>query len=252
MNTKIKLKLLALATIAACFSGCVTSRQGAGEHDAVTQVSTYDALALGLYDGGETVESLLPYGDFGLGTLHGWNGEVVVLDGKHYLIDGAGEVRQIKDFSATTPFLEVKWFKAEMSRPLLSTTTYEQLKQSPARLLPSVNVLYAVKIAGTFQHVKTRSMPTQSKPYKPMSELIKTQPTFEFENVEGTMVGFWSPPSMKGVALAGWHLHFITKDHRGGGHVLEFTSRDAVMQLDHSREFRWLIPDTKEYQETSF
>jgi alpha-acetolactate decarboxylase len=62
----------------------------------------------------------------------------------------------------------------------------------------SVNVLgsgkpqstVSVKISGTFRHVKTRSMPQQLKPYKLMAELVRTQPTFDFENVRGTMVGF--------------------------------------------------------------
>jgi alpha-L-fucosidase len=85
-----------------------------------------------------------------------------------------------------------------------------------------------------------------------MSELVKTQPTFEFNDTEGTMVGFWSPPSMKGLALAGWHLHFLTNDGKAGGHVLEFTTDAATMQLDRSLEFSWLIPDTREYQQHQF
>src|SRR5260370_27416729 len=63
---------------------------------------------------------------------------------------------------------------------LTQISTYGQLKQKPEAFLQGVNLVYAIKIEGMFQHVKTRSMPRQSKPYKVMAELVKTQPTFEF------------------------------------------------------------------------
>jgi acetolactate decarboxylase len=239
--------LLALTT-----SGCMTASPKGHEHGVVTQVSTYDALGLGLYDGVTSLESLRPYGDFGLGTLHGWNGEIVLLDGKYYLIPADGVAQPVTDFSATTPFLEVTWFKEDDHRALPDSTSYDQLKQAPANFLPSLNAIYAVKLEGRFRHLKTRSMPPQTKPYKPMSELVKTQPTFEFTDIDGTMVGYWMPPSMKGVGLAGWHLHFITKDGRGGGHVLEFTTREAMLRLDQCLEFHWQIPGSADYQQAPF
>lgn len=220
--------------------------------DVVTQVSSYDALALGLYDGVTSLESLRPHGDFGLGTLHGWNGEIILMDGKHYLVDGDGSGQIVKDLSSTTPFLEVTWFDEDERRTLPDMTTFEQFRKTPENFLPSLNSIIAVRIEGRFRHVKARSMHTQSKPYKVMSELVKTQPIFDFNDVEGTLVGFWSPPSMKGVSLAGWHLHFLTKDGKGGGHVLEFTSGEAVMKLDPSLEFNWQIPGSPDYQKAPF
>jgi len=154
--------------------------------------------------------------------------------------------------NATTPFLEVTHFRAGLNEALAADTTYTNLQQTPTKYLPTQNAIFAVKISGTFRHVKTRSMPKQSKPYRPMAELVKTQPTFEFENVRGTMVGFWSPPSMKGVALAGWHLHFITADHQGGGHVLAFTSDVATLAAAESHHFNWLIPRTNAYEREEF
>ncbi len=239
--------LLALAT-----SGCRTASWNCCNRHVVTQVSTYDALGLGLYDGTVPLKSLRHSGDFGLGTLNGWNGEIVLLDGKYHLIPGNGMAQLVTDFDATTPFFEMTWFKTDEHRPLPDATSYDQLRQAPTNFLPSLNAIYAVKLEGRFQHVKTRSMPTQSKPYKPMAELVKTQPTFEFTDIEGTMVGFWTPPALKGVGLAGWHLHFLTKDGRGGGHVLGFTTRDVELKLDRCLEFHWQIPGTDDYQQAPF
>jgi acetolactate decarboxylase len=232
--------------------GCATHRTADAGGSVVTQFSTYDALGHGLYDGGMTLGALLGDGDFGLGTLHGWNGEVVILGGKVYLIDGTGRVSEVRDTTTTTPFLELTHFHAGLERALAADTTYTNLQQSPLNYLPTANAIFPVKISGTFHYVKTRSMPPQSKPYKRMAELVKTQPTFEFRDVRGTMVGFWSPPSMRGVSLAGWHLHFLTDDHQGGGHVLAFTTQDAAMTMDECRQFHWLIPDTDDYRREDF
>jgi acetolactate decarboxylase len=246
ISMKTRHILSALVALTLLTAGCCTNKS----HNAhvLTQISTYDALAVGLYDGVAPLSILRGRGDLGLGTLQGWNGEVVVLDGKYWLIDGTGRVSRITDMTATTPFLAVTRFMESTECALASGTTYEDLKKSPLAYLPSANLIYAIKMTGTFRHVKTRSMPIQSKPYKPMAELMKTQPTFEFDNVEGTMVGFWSPASMKGVSLAGWHLHFLTKDGKGGGHVLEFTTGDTIMKLDEILEVDWHLSGLPDYK----
>lgn len=248
--------LLPLSLAGVClsflFPGCSDREKPVSDRDVVTQVSSYDALALGLYDGVASLDSLRGNGDFGLGTLHGWNGEIILMDGTYHLIGGDGRRETVTDLSATTPFLEMTWFDEDERKTLPDMTTYEQFRQEPENFLANLNAIVAVKIEGRFRSVKARSMHTQTKPYKPMSELVKTQPTFDFTDVEGTLLGFWSPPSMKGVSLAGWHLHFLTKDGKGGGHVLEFTSRDAVMKLDPSLQFKWQIPGTPEYQKAPF
>jgi len=230
-------------------AGCATpTASQLPRTEVLTQISTYDALFAGLYDGTAPVASLDGCGDFGLGTLDRWNGEVVLLDGKYHLIAGDGSVQPVNDRSVTTPFLAVTWFHDDAEKPLAEGVTYDQLKAQPAAYVPALNLVYAIKIEGTFHHVKTRSMPPQNKPYKVMAELVKTQPTFEFNEVAGTMVGFWTPPSMKGIGLAGWHLHFLTKDGQGGGHVLEFTTKDTVLQLNEKHEVDWRLSNLPDYR----
>lgn len=231
--------------------GCATDGFSPGPRETMTQVSTYDALAAGLYDGVAPLSLFDGRGDLGLGTLHGWDGELLLLDGEYWLVDGEGAVKRITDRTATTPFLAVTSFEEDVRIPLGEGTTFEDLKKSPRNYLPSLNVLYALKLEGTFRRIKTRSMPRQSKPYKTMAELVKTQPTFEFQEVAGTVVGFWTPPSMQGLGLAGWHLHFLTRDRRSGGHVLEFTVREAVLKLDETLEVHWIIPGHPEYRKAS-
>ena len=249
----MKLSLLLTSFLPALLlvGGCASRQTGARSH-VVSQASTYDALYHGLYDGAVRLRQMAPLGNFGLGTVDHFDGEVVLLDGKFHVIRGDGHVDFITDLNTTSPFLEVESFHGDLSRKLPAGTTYAQLQQSPLDVLPTRNIIYAVRLEGVFQRVKTRSIPRQSKPYVPLAELTKTQPTFEFTNVTGTMVGFWSPPSSKGVALAGWHLHFLTADQQGGGHVLEFTTRDALLKMDECHEFHWLIPDSDDFRRADF
>ena len=249
---QLALPVLFLAGAAILLAGCGTLRESNSKNHVVTQASTYDALYHGLYDGEVPLRQMATLGNQGLGTVDHFDGEVVLLDGKFRVIRGDGHVDSITDLNITSPFLEVESFRGDISRQLPAGTTYAQLQKSPLDVLPTQNIIYAVRIEGVFQHVKTRSIPRQSKPYVPLSELAKTQPTFEFTNVTGTMVGFWSPPSAKGVALAGWHLHFLTTDQRGGGHVLEFTTQDAVLKMDECHELHWLIPDSDDFRRTDF
>jgi acetolactate decarboxylase len=234
------------------WAGCSTVQKSGSHEHVVTQASAYDALNHSLFDGVAPLSRMAPLGDLGLGAVDGFDGEVVLLDGKFYVVRGDGHVDRIKDLSVTTPFLEVEFFHGDLRKELPGGTSYAHLQQSPLEVLPSQNIVYAVRLEGVFQRVKTRSMPRQSKPYVPLTTLVKTQPTFEFTNVVGTMVGFWSPPSAKGVALAGWHLHFLTSDLKGGGHVLEFVTEKAVLRMDECHEFHWLIPDSEEFRHTDF
>ena len=59
--------------------------------DALFQYSTIDALLAGLYDGDMTLKDLKFKGDFGLGTLNGIDGELVVLEGQAYHVAAGGK-----------------------------------------------------------------------------------------------------------------------------------------------------------------
>jgi alpha-acetolactate decarboxylase len=50
----------------------------------------------------------------------------------------------------------------------------------------------------------------------------------DYEDVEGTIIGFRTPKNWQGFGVAGEHLHFITKDRSAGGHVLEVTGKGEM------------------------
>jgi acetolactate decarboxylase len=66
----------------------------------------------------------------------------------------------------------------------------------------------------------TRSVPRQERPYRSLKEVTRTQPTFVFRGVKGTLVGFRCPEYIGVVSVPGYHFHFLTADRKSGGHVL--------------------------------
>src|SRR5918995_2356061 len=74
----------------------------AAEH-AVFQSGTLDALMAGRYDGDVTIGEILAHGDLGIGTVQHLDGELVVLDGEAWLVDGDGRVHRVPH-DTRTPF----------------------------------------------------------------------------------------------------------------------------------------------------
>jgi acetolactate decarboxylase len=90
--------------------------------------------------------------------------------------------------------------------------------------------------------VHARSVPRQSKPYPPMTEVVKSQRVFDLADVEGTMVGFRFPDYAAALNVPGYHLHFITADRRRGGHVLAADVSSANVGVDDETEIRLELP----------
>lgn len=60
----------------------------------VFQVSTSGALVAGVYDREVSVQAILEHGNFGLGTFADLDGEMVILDGRVYQVQGSGRVSE--------------------------------------------------------------------------------------------------------------------------------------------------------------
>jgi acetolactate decarboxylase len=214
--------------------------------DTLTQISTIDALMTGIYDGETTLQLLKEKGDFGLGTFNSLDGEMVLLDGEFFRVNGRGAVER-PDMKTKTPFAAVTFFEADRSAPLAAGLDFQRFVAATDTMLPTPNVFYAIKIVGTFRIVKTRSVPAQVKPYKPLAEVVKTQPVFTLKDAQGTIVGFRCPSYVKGVNVPGYHLHFLNADRTRGGHVLDFSVEKARVEIDDTGEFTVILPSDKAF-----
>jgi acetolactate decarboxylase len=211
------------------------------QRETLTQVSTIDAILNGIYDGVVDFATLKGYGDFGIGTFEGLDGEMIGFDGNFYQVKADGVAYPVSG-SMETPFACVTFFDTDYEEELPEGFDYEQIQEFLDDTLPTGNIFYAIKIEGTFSYMKTRSVPGQQKPYPPLVEVTRNQPIFEFADIDGTVVGFRCPAYVAGINVSGYHLHFLTEGNDAGGHVLEFQVADAVAYVDYTSEFLMILP----------
>ena len=178
-----------------------------------------NALVEGIYKERIPYSEIKKHGDFGLGTFDSLDGEMVMLDGDIYQITSDGHVHQ-RDDASHSPFACVTFYRPATYDELPRTSSDEDFLTWLAGLLPSPNIFYAIRIEGTFSYVRVRSVPKQDS-YKPLVEIAKAQPEFEYTDVEGTLAGFFTPAFMGSVSVPGLHLHFLSSDFQHGGHLLE-------------------------------
>jgi acetolactate decarboxylase len=224
------------------FINCVKKET---DRDILFQTSTINALLEGIYDGTFELKDLKQHGDLGLGTFDALDGEMLMLEGVIYQIKADGKVYELD--SIKTPFSAVTFFEEDKTISLDTILDYKSLEKFIDKIIPTKNIIYAIKIEGLFKYVRTRSVPAQKKPYLPLTEVVKDQPGFEFHNVKGTLVGFRLPEYLNGVNVPGYHLHFITEDKKGGGHLLECETEDIRIGIDFTEKLFVSLPETKDF-----
>lgn len=214
--------------------------------DILFQASTINSLLEGVYDGDVTYGELKKHGDTGLGTFDCVDGEMIALDGKFYQIKSDGVAYPVKE-STKTPFAAVTFFDPDKTVLINEELNFEKLEQKLDKELPTKNIFYIIKIEGTFKYIKARSIPKQEKPYIPLVEASKNQVIFEFNDISGTIVGLFCPDYMKDLNVPGYHLHFLTKDKKKGGHLLDFIIKNGKVEIDETNEFYMVLPQKDEF-----
>jgi acetolactate decarboxylase len=245
-STACRLLLPAVLVFLAACTGLPAVTHG------VTQISTYPALAKGLYDGDVTYARLAQAGNFGIGTFDGMDGEMIALDGQFYQARADGSVRRA-DETLETPFATVTFFAAEQrlqaQEPLAS---YDQLKAYLASAAPPANRPYAIRLDGSFPYIKIRSVPRQSEPFPPLADVVAQQVVWERQNVRGTLVGYWFPQYLSALNAPGYHLHFISDDRQMAGHLLECSLDGATIEIDVLDEVTLRRPQTTAFGAADF
>jgi len=205
-----------------------------------------NALVEGIYEQNIPFSEIKKHGDFGLGTFNDLDGEMMMFDGLIYRVGSDGKVNQITDEDMCTPFACVTNFQPLSEEELEKELSHEEFLNWMKDLMPSSNLFYAFRIEGEFEYVKTRSVPKQEN-YRPLVDVAKEQPTFEFNDIKGTMVGFYTPSFMSSLSVPGVHLHFITEDRASGGHLLECHPRKVKVELQYLYTLELSLPSNLDY-----
>ena len=217
------------------------------ERETLYQVSTIDALMMGVFDGVLPVAEMKKHGDFGIGTFDSLDGEMIVLGGVVYQAKADGGVYKASD-NATTPFATVTYFNRDFNVTTGTLMNFSIFSSRMSGQLPSQNMVYAVLMRGTFPFMKVRAIPVQQKPYPTLSEAAENQSVYSYPNATGTIVGFYTPAFFKGLNVEGYHLHFISDDRQAGGHILDFTVPvNTAVEYDITPEFYMILPTSGDF-----
>ncbi|MFH1969086.1 MAG: acetolactate decarboxylase [Verrucomicrobiota bacterium] len=209
-----------------------------------------NALVEGLYEEKVPLREIKRHGDFGLGTFDNLDGEMILLDGAVYQVNSEGRVAVVDD-ACRTPFACVTFYRPISHEDVTQKMDYPAFLNLIQRLLPSPNIFYAIRMEGVFDYVKTRSVPKQEN-YRPLVEVAKDQPEFEFKDVAGTLAGFFTPSFMSSINVPGLHLHFLSTDLTRGGHVLECRPRQGRIGVQFITRLELSLPMTFDYLTQDF
>lgn len=182
----------------------------------------------GVADSGIKVSQLISKGNQGIGTFTKIQGELVLLDGKVYQLQASGSIR------TAGPEEQLPYAVATQFEPQKIEQTVLKNKGDVDRVLEdfdhhAANLFMSYRVDGRFKRVKARTVRGQEYEDQPLRELGSKQAVQEYEDIEGTIVGFRAPSAWQGFMVAGEHMHFIDKKREVGGHVLELESDGEVL-----------------------
>lgn len=208
------------------------------------QVSTSNALVQGVFGGSVTISELRKRGDFGLGTFADLDGEMVMLDGLCYRSTAGGETAEVDD-DREVPFAMVTAFSADVGTEL-ETADLNGLAVALSALRPSDNLFVALRVRGSFPSLELRAI-CRAEPGETLTQVAEHQSEYEAIDVDGTLVGFWSPEYAESVSIPGLHVHFISGDRQLGGHVMSFTGRDLELEVHVESDLHVALPESAEF-----
>jgi len=203
------------------------------------------ALVEGIYRADTTIGTLRAKGNLGIGTFNDLDGEMVLVDGQVYCLRPQGDAELIPD-TVRTPFALTTFFEGDTEDSFDTPVAEQAFEHAILDLIPSSNLMYAIRIDGHFDYVRARHVPKVSN-YLPLVQIAKLQTVFEFKDVEGTIVGFFTPGFLSGVHMVGLHLHFITSDRKRGGHLLGAATRNVSVKLQHAPSIELGLPMTLDF-----
>ena len=132
--------------------------------------------------------------------------------------------------TALAPFWVLTHFRADL------TARLDQLR-------PSDNVFTAVRIRGSFEAIKIR-VACKAAAGTDLVTATSHQAEFSYQQLAGTLVGFWTPSFARTINIPGYPLHLLSDDQAHGGHVLGLQAQSLRVELHTQDPLHLALPDT--------
>jgi acetolactate decarboxylase len=211
----------------------------------VFQVPTSGALVAGVCDREVSVQTVLEHGNFGFGTFANLDGEMVIVDGRVYQVQGSGRVTEAAR-DAGAPFAVVTWFKPDNDVSISSVGSFRDLETRCDVFRHSGNIFYALRLDGRFKRLRTRAV-NPPQPGTRLVEAAKAQSEFTFADADGTLVGLCTPGFASAFSVAGYHFHFLSADRQHGGHLLDVQADTLQLKVEALTSFHLALPESEAF-----
>jgi len=213
------------------------------------QASTSAALVQGVLQGSISSAVLLGFGDFGVGTFEHLDGEMVILDGEIFQVCADHEIKQRSD-EFKVPFAQVCWFDSPQTCSLLEITDLASLEKTCDLCRSSDNLFYAFRINAHFDSIHTRTVKI-TEDGTSLESAGEGEVKFAWNDVPGTLVGFWSPSFTSSFSVPGYHFHFISDDRSKAGHVLDCSFKTAASRVQALTDYEVALPSSGVFLKTN-
>ncbi|QLK86856.1 acetolactate decarboxylase [Staphylococcus sp. 17KM0847] len=196
------------------------------------QHGTLGTLMAGALEGTCSIHTLLQYGDHGIATLTGSDGEVIFVDGEAYHATTTDHNVRHLTGDELVPYASISKFVSDTTfdvQHLNQETLYKEIRNQ----MLSENLFAVIKIKGVFDMMHIRVMPKQTPPYTRLIKSAQAQPEYTRNNISGTIVAVYTPEVFHGIGSAGFHAHFLSDDRQFMGHILNFDVTNAAVEIQN-------------------
>jgi acetolactate decarboxylase len=145
-----------------------------------------------------------------------------------------------------TPFAVITKFEPDHTLTLDDCPNFARIRGSFDSIRASQNLFYAFRVSGKFDSMHVRAV-CKTHEGVPLVQAAAMQAEYTYKNVEGTLVGFWSPEFAKSFNVPGYHFHFLSADKSKGGHVLECSGQSIKLESHRESVIAVVLPENEEF-----
>ncbi|WP_261641103.1 acetolactate decarboxylase [Erwinia mallotivora] len=216
----------------------------------ITQFSTIGALMAGHFDGECDTRQFTMPDAFGLGCSANINGELTIYQGVFWEATANEAIHHLHDYHV--PFIQLTDFNPEKK------FSVEAINQDcAAKLLGEHvvldNIFLAICIEANFDRLVIRRPQRAEETERDIHMVADAQQEYTLTDVNGKLIGFWTPELFGRISVPGFHFHFLDTVTQQSGHVLSYSARNATVSFEvkptieitnpHSEKFKELVID---------
>ncbi|MEB5477327.1 acetolactate decarboxylase [Acinetobacter pollinis] len=211
----------------------------------IYQFSTIGALMSGYFSPDQDIYKVCSCSSIGLGCSENLNAEMTILNGTPYTAT-AEEALKTPEAPLEVPFYQVTSFDHFQEYHIGEAST-KNLEQFVQAVIPLNNNFIALRIKATF-HELTLRRPYASSETRSVQEVSDHQEVSTYKEIQGHLIGFWTPEMFGRISVPGFHFHFLSEDKSVSGHVLDYYFSSALLQCEEKNVIEITHPKTSAFK----